>query len=136
MITFLSIRRKSTLVIIKINVLLEISNILIGSSNVYRHYKVNLVSGAKQCLMVKCKQSEVFNATMASLGEKDKFVLISVIKNFISDAVGSKSEQPEPLFEYCRKLLFSCQNRSLVLHCPRIDRLCCGTRREGPRSLK
>jgi hypothetical protein len=85
----------------KINVLLEMSNILIGSSNVYRHYKVNLVSGAKQYLMVKCTQSEVFNATMASLGEKDKFVLISVIKNFISDAVGSTSEKPEPLFESC-----------------------------------
>ena len=81
----------------KINVLLEMSNILIGSSNVYRHYKVNLISGAKQYLMVKCTQSEVYNATMASLGEKDKFVLISVIKNFISDAVGSTSEKPEPL---------------------------------------
>jgi hypothetical protein len=77
------------------------SNLLIGSSNIYRNYKKGLISGVREYTVVKCTQMEVFSAKMASLKEDSKSVLISVIENFISDAVGMETVKPEALIEAC-----------------------------------
>jgi len=76
-------------------------NILIGSSNVYRHYKARMFPDMREYKIVKCTQSEVFNATMANLVKENKFVLVSVIENFIADAVGNDTENPDTLIDTC-----------------------------------
>ena len=77
------------------------SNILIASSNVYRYYKPGMVDGVRDYTVLKCTQSEIFNAAMTNLGENDKFVLISVIENFVSDAVGADSDSPDSAIASC-----------------------------------
>ena len=63
------------------------TRLLIGSSNVYRFYKPELFPRCKPYIMVKCTKLEVFRAKMASLESTDKEIIISVVENFMCDAV-------------------------------------------------
>ena len=64
------------------------SRILIGSSNVYRFYLPETFREFKTYSMVKCTNVETYKARMECIDPKEeKLVIISVIENFIADAV-------------------------------------------------
>ena len=63
------------------------ARILIGSSNVYRFYEANRFKRFDPYIMVNCTKSEIFAVKMAELGPEDKEIVISVIENFVCDAV-------------------------------------------------
>jgi hypothetical protein len=77
------------------------ANLLIGSSNVSRFYRAKDHSRYREYKVVKCTQASGFKAYMESM-EKDKTsVLISVIENFLIDAVGADVEKPEEAINEC-----------------------------------
>ncbi len=59
------------------------SNILIGSSNVFRFYRREVYKEFKDYNVVRCTDINNFDATMTSLEPEDKEVVISVIENFL-----------------------------------------------------
>ena len=63
------------------------ARILIGSSNIYRFYNVEKIPICKQYKMVNCTAMEVFKVKMEELEKVNKEVVISVVENFICDAV-------------------------------------------------
>jgi hypothetical protein len=63
------------------------AQILIGSSNVYRFYDAAKFTTAKKYKMINCTSLEVFKAKMDDLNCENKEIVISVIENFICDAV-------------------------------------------------
>ena len=69
------------------------TRVLIGSSNVNRFYKKENFPGFKECKMVKCCREEVFKVRLDDLVAEDKEVIISVIENFIADAVGKIKDE-------------------------------------------
>jgi len=73
--------------------------ILMASSNVYRFYNGKGKSSYK---IVKCTQAETFEAHMTHLGAEDNLVLISVVENFIADAV-SNQDEPDAEIVFCLK---------------------------------
>jgi hypothetical protein len=73
-------------------------SLLIGSSNVYRLYKPSKT--ARDYKMVKCTKAESFEAHMSNLVPGNKFVLISVIENFLADEV-TNEEEPEAEMTHC-----------------------------------
>jgi uncharacterized membrane protein YgcG len=77
------------------------ANILIGSSNVNRFYKHTDFPSMRQYKMVKCTQMSGFSAYMVNIGAECKSVLISVIENFIVDAVGADIIEPEAAIDKC-----------------------------------
>ena len=79
------------------------ANLLIGSSNLYRHYKSADFTNFRQYRMLKCTQMTGFSACMGGLVADNKHVLISVIENFVVDAVGSATAHPEALIDSCIK---------------------------------
>jgi hypothetical protein len=70
--------------------------LLIGSSNVYRHYNHNDFSEYPKFKMVNCTSSEVFAAALDGIGEGKGQVIISVIENLLCDAVKDITD-PEKL---------------------------------------
>ena len=56
------------------------ANLLIGSSNLNRHYKVADFPSLRKYKMLKCTQFEGFEAYMGGLVPDNKTVLISVIE--------------------------------------------------------
>jgi len=79
------------------------ANILIGSSNVNRHYRSSDYPGFRKYEMVKCTQATGFKAYMDSIDNSKKAVLISVVENFVIDAVGADVISPEALIDECIK---------------------------------
>jgi hypothetical protein len=79
------------------------AHLLIGSSNVNRHYKWSDFPDARQYKMVKCTQMPGFKAYMENLNASSQTVLISVIENFVVDAVGADITEPEGAIEKCIK---------------------------------
>ena len=79
------------------------ANLLIGSSNLYRHYKAADFPSLRQYRMLKCTQVEGFSACMGGLVVDNRNVLISVFENIVVDAVGSDSSHPEALIDSCIK---------------------------------
>jgi hypothetical protein len=79
------------------------ANLLIGSSNLNRHYKVADFPSLRKYKMLKCTQFEGFEAYMGGLVPDNKNVLISVIENFIIDAVGGGFAKPEKAIDICIK---------------------------------
>ena len=69
------------------------ARILIGSSNIYRFYDVERIPTCKPYRMVNCTSIEVFRAKMDELEKVDKEVIISVIENFICDAVRGVTDE-------------------------------------------
>ena len=74
---------------------------LIGSSNVFRHYQSKDHSACREYKLVKCTQTAGFKAYMGSLDKNRTTVLISVIENFIVDAVGADVANPESSIDEC-----------------------------------
>ena len=79
------------------------ANLLIGSSNVNRFYKSADFPDVRKYKMVKCTQMEGFTAYMDSLDKINDTVLISVIENFVADAVGADTVEPEATIDKCIK---------------------------------
>jgi len=79
------------------------ANLLIGSSNVNRHYKVSDYPDVRKYKMLKCTQMTGYVAYMGGLVEANKNVLISVIENFVVDAVGTSGAKPEAKIDACIK---------------------------------
>jgi hypothetical protein len=79
------------------------ANLLIGSSNLNRHYKVTDFPNIRQYKMLKCTQMTGYDAYMGGLVADNKNVLISVVENFIVDAVGAATAQPEAAIDACIK---------------------------------
>ena len=71
----------------------RLTRYLIGSSNVNRFYKKESYPGFKECKMIKCCREEVFKVRMEDLVAEDKEVIVSVIENFIADAVGEIKDE-------------------------------------------
>ena len=67
--------------------------ITIGSSNVYRFIKEISNETRDLISMQKCTQMSTFKVRMEELDETDERILITVIENFICDAVGEESEK-------------------------------------------
>jgi hypothetical protein len=68
---------------------INMSRLLIGSSNIYRNYKAAIFSTFKEYAMVRCVDIKSFEAQMAALQPTETEVIISVIENFIETAVTS-----------------------------------------------
>jgi hypothetical protein len=66
------------------------SRLLIGSSNVYRHYRAVAYSKYTEYSMVRCVEIESFVSQMENLEPTETEVVISVIENFISKAADTK----------------------------------------------
>jgi hypothetical protein len=79
------------------------ANLLIGSSNVNRFYKAADFPNVRKYKMVKCTQTEGFTAYMDSLDKDVDSVLISVLENFVVDAVGADVVGPEVSIDKCIK---------------------------------
>jgi len=80
------------------------SNLLIGSSNVNRHYKVKDFPNVRQYKMVKSTQMAGFTSYMENLGSTSaETVLISVFEIFVVDAVGADTASPEESIDKCIK---------------------------------
>ena len=82
---------------------LQMANLLIGSSNINRHYKSLDFQNVRQYKMVKCTQMAGFTAYMDNLSSTSESVLISVIENFVVDAVGADIVEPEGSVDRCIK---------------------------------
>jgi hypothetical protein len=70
------------------------ANLLIGSSNL-KHYRAADFPDLRQYKLLKCTQLEGYSAYMGGLVVDNKNVLISVIENFVVDAVGASAASPE-----------------------------------------
>ena len=67
--------------------------VLIGSSNIYRPWDKDMKDVEKRDINLKrCMKIEVFIALMNELTSDDKRILISVIENFVCDAVLSEEK--------------------------------------------
>jgi hypothetical protein len=77
------------------------ANLLIGSSNLNRHYKAVDFPNIRNNKMLKCTHFEGFVAYMGGLVPDNKNVLISVIENFIVDAVGNETSKPDDAIDKC-----------------------------------
>jgi hypothetical protein len=82
---------------------LKMANLLIGSSNINRHYKAGDFPSNRQYKMLKCTQIEGYTAYMEGLVADNRNVLISVVENFIVDAVGANTDEPEEAIDTCIK---------------------------------
>ena len=63
------------------------SRILIGSSNVYRFYSAEKYSSYKPYNLVRCVNIETYRARMGCIDPKEKLIIVSVLENFLADAV-------------------------------------------------
>ncbi len=79
------------------------ANLLIGSSNLNRNYKPSDFPNIRQYKMLKCTQMTGYAAYMGGLVSDNKNVVISVIENFIVDAVGTGTLKPEGAINSCIK---------------------------------
>jgi hypothetical protein len=75
-------------------------SLLIGSSNVYKIYKSG--THARDYKMIKCTKSESFEAHITNLTQESKFVLASVIENFVADEVTNEAE-PDAEITHCMR---------------------------------
>ena len=69
--------------------------VLIGSSNVYRFLKLTKKETQNSVNLQKCTKVSGFLVHMENLEESDEHVVITVIENFMCDAVGDTTVQSE-----------------------------------------
>ena len=81
------------------------ARLLFGSSNICRFYKPEKFKEYKPYLMKRSVRIEPFKARMACIGVEEKEVVISVIENFICDAVGIDPENEDTLNESIEKVI-------------------------------
>ena len=67
--------------------------VLIGSSNVYRFLKLTKKETQNSVNLQKCTKVSGFLVHMENLEESDEHVVITVIENFMCDAVGDTTVQ-------------------------------------------
>jgi len=72
------------------------SRILIGSSNVYRHYKPTAFKNHNEYGMIRCTDIESFAAQLDNLEPTETEVVISVLENFIEKAVSAEIAKMGP----------------------------------------
>jgi len=91
---------------------LNMSRLLIGSSNVYRHYRAVAYNKYTEYSMVRCVDIENFVSHMENLEPTETEVVISVIENFISKAADNKStdERNVAIFECIKTYLVSVED--------------------------
>jgi hypothetical protein len=75
-------------------------NLLIGSSNVYRLFNTKDHGQIRNYKMIKCTQSESFDAHMSNMASGCKFVIVSVIENFLVDSV-TNDQEPDAEIVHC-----------------------------------
>ena len=68
------------------------SRILIGSSNIYRFYDIEKIPICKPYRMMNCTKMEIFLAKMDALVPDDKNIVISVVENFVCDAISGVTD--------------------------------------------
>jgi len=76
------------------------SNLLIGSSNVYRNYDRAVESGCfsgRNFTVVRCTKKAVFDSTLTTLTSAG-LVVTSVLENFIAEACTSIPDDRIPFF--------------------------------------
>ena len=79
--------------------------VLIGSSNVCRFYNHETFKCYRQYVAVKCSKFEPFKARMACMEVGNKDVVVSVIENFLCDAVGSDPEDEDTLNQIIEEVI-------------------------------
>ena len=65
------------------------NTVIIGSSNIYRPWDIMNEEDKRFLTLQRCTKIMVFKALMSELVENDKRIIISVIENFVCDAVTS-----------------------------------------------
>ena len=75
------------------------SHTLIGSSNVANLYLPERFKNHPPYNLMKCVKLPVFNVNMTCIKDEEKFVIISVLENFIVDAVKNDLEAEDPMEE-------------------------------------
>ena len=75
-------------------------SLLIGSSNIYRLYNSKDHGQIRDYKMIKCTQSESFDAHMSNMVAGSKFVVVSVIENFVVDLV-TNDREPDAEIVHC-----------------------------------
>ena len=80
------------------------ARILIGSSNIYRFYEPSKYQNYNPYIMVNCTKMEVFKVKMGELGPEDKEIVISVIENFVCDAVDGVRDETVATGLYTRSV--------------------------------
>ena len=63
------------------------SRLLIGSSNVYRHYRASAYKKYPECAMIRCVDFESFSAQLVGLDSCETEVIISVLENFLEKSI-------------------------------------------------
>jgi len=71
------------------------SRTLIGSSNIYKNYRVASFKNFKEYAMVRCVNLEGFVAQMAGLESTETEILISVVENIIDNAGRTSKEEDQ-----------------------------------------
>ena len=77
------------------------TNMLIGSSNVAKFYKVDKFKDFRQYNVARCTTYDSFKATMTELDEG--VAVISVFENIMADAVKGLSKDPEKMTTTSRR---------------------------------
>jgi hypothetical protein len=88
------------------------SRLLVGSSNVYRHYRAVAFNKYTEYSMVRCVDIESFVSQMENLEPTETEVVISVIENFISKAADNKKpdERNVAIFEVIKTYLIAVED--------------------------
>jgi hypothetical protein len=66
---------------------------LIGSSNIYKHYRATAFPRFKEYSMVRCVDIDSFKAQIGNLEPQETEIVISVIENFIEKAVTTTDQE-------------------------------------------
>ena len=61
--------------------------VLIGTSNVKRHYDPEVYSDYEPYKMVKCCNMEVFRVSMVQLSRENEYVILSILENILVDSI-------------------------------------------------
>jgi hypothetical protein len=77
----------------------RMANLFIGSSIINRHYRSADFTDFRKYELVKCTQATGFKVYVDNIDSSRKSVLVSVIENFIVDAVGADVIKPEALID-------------------------------------
>lgn len=88
------------------------SRLLIGSSNVYRHYKASAYNKFPEYSMIRCVDIDSFVAQMENLEPTETQVVVSVVENFIGKASEGKKDEERnvAIFEVIKRYLVAVED--------------------------
>ena len=78
---------------------------IIGSSNIYRPYDILAKEDQDKIDLKRCTRITAFKVFINGLTERQRNVVISVIENFICDAVGSDPENENVLNDSIERII-------------------------------